>query len=55
MFDMLLVIAKVGEAGGYRMNDLIEYYSVSHGDWLPATVVKADSEGRIIIDLKSVA
>ena len=59
-------------AGCYRVNDSIEYYSVSHGaqpsvylicgascklrgqfqDWLPATVVKVDSEGRIIVDLK---
>lgn len=71
-------------SGGYRVNDLVEYYSVSHGDsrpantaitcyrtlislimsslshrirtenedWLPATIVKTDTDGRIIIDLK---
>ncbi|CAK8989877.1 unnamed protein product [Durusdinium trenchii] len=49
--------ASVGEpyiasAGSYKTNDLVEYYSVSHGDWLPATVVKTDPEGRIIVDLK---
>ncbi|CAJ1398531.1 unnamed protein product [Effrenium voratum] len=38
--------------GIYRTHDLVEYYSVSHGDWLPATITKTDSEGRIIIDLK---
>ncbi|CAE7497024.1 NEK1 [Symbiodinium sp. KB8] len=36
----------------YRTNDMVEYYSVSHGDWLPATVLRTDGEGRIIIDLK---
>jgi len=36
----------------YRTGDLVEYFSVSHGDWLPATVLRTDGEGRIIIDLK---
>lgn len=40
------------KAGNYRVNDLIEYYSSSHSDWLPATVTKINSEGSIIIDLK---
>mmetsp|Transcript_93008 Transcript_93008/g.165417 ORF Transcript_93008/g.165417 Transcript_93008/m.165417 type:complete len:653 (+) Transcript_93008:43-2001(+) len=39
-------------SGTYSNNDLVEYYSSSHGDWLPATVQKVDGEGRIIIDLK---
>jgi len=39
-------------AGTYRTGDLVEYYSTSHKDWLPATVNNADAEGRIIIDLK---
>jgi len=36
----------------YQKNDLVEYWSVSHGEWLPATVVNTDLEGRVIIDLK---
>mmetsp|Transcript_43743 Transcript_43743/g.70910 ORF Transcript_43743/g.70910 Transcript_43743/m.70910 type:complete len:666 (+) Transcript_43743:124-2121(+) len=39
-------------AGSYKMHDLIEYWSASHSDWLPATVTKVDGEGRITIDLK---
>eukprot|EP00438_Fugacium_kawagutii_P033004 Skav230187 [mRNA] locus=scaffold1418:21835:35724:- [translate_table: standard] len=48
--------SSVGEPciSGYKANDLVEYYSVSHGDWLPATVVKTDSEGRIIDQAKKV-
>mmetsp|Transcript_59920 Transcript_59920/g.140169 ORF Transcript_59920/g.140169 Transcript_59920/m.140169 type:complete len:638 (+) Transcript_59920:66-1979(+) len=45
--------AGLSQAGSpYRTNDMVEYYSVSHGDWLPATVLRTDGEGRIIIDLK---
>lgn len=36
----------------YRKHDLVDYWSVSHGEWLPATVVNTDLEGRIVIDLK---
>eukprot|EP00435_Cladocopium_sp_Y103_P072358 s357_g40.t1 len=36
----------------YRKHDLVDYWSVSHGDWLPATVMNVDIEGRIVIDLK---
>lgn len=39
-------------AGTYRKNDNVEYYSKTHKDWLPATVINADGSGRIIIDLK---
>jgi NIMA (never in mitosis gene a)-related kinase len=39
-------------AGMYRRNDLVEYHSNTHKDWLPATVVSVDAEGRIVIDLK---
>jgi hypothetical protein len=41
-----------GGWGGYKVGDLVEYHSSSHKDWLPATILKVDSEGRIIIDLK---
>eukprot|EP00927_Polykrikos_kofoidii_P017270 TRINITY_DN17840_c6_g1_i1.p1 TRINITY_DN17840_c6_g1~~TRINITY_DN17840_c6_g1_i1.p1 ORF type:complete len:659 (+),score=113.34 TRINITY_DN17840_c6_g1_i1:274-1977(+) len=39
-------------AGLYRRGCLVEYYSNTHKDWLPATVTNVDSDGRIIIDLK---
>lgn len=38
--------------GPLKKGDLVEYFSSSHKDWLPATVVNADGDGRIIIDLK---
>jgi len=38
--------------GMYKVNDLVEYFSTSFCDWLPATVVKVDIDGRIMIDLK---
>jgi len=38
--------------GMYKKSDLVEYYSNSHKDWLPATIINVDYEGRIIIDLK---
>jgi len=44
------VSAKGGEV--YNQGDFVEFYSNSHQNWLPATVIEVDSEGRIIIDLK---
>jgi hypothetical protein len=41
-----------GAAGNYRNGDLCEYWSTSHGDWLPATIINTDALGQIIIDLK---
>lgn len=41
-----------GAAGSYRVGDLCEFWSNSHGDWLPAQVVNTDASGRICIDLK---
>jgi len=38
--------------GNYQKHDLVEYWSVSHNEWLPATVIDADAAGKIIIDLK---
>lgn len=39
--------------GTYRKGDLVEYYSSTHKDWLPAKVIDYDSStGSIIIDLK---
>eukprot|EP00930_Biecheleria_cincta_P022618 TRINITY_DN16502_c0_g1_i1.p1 TRINITY_DN16502_c0_g1~~TRINITY_DN16502_c0_g1_i1.p1 ORF type:complete len:642 (-),score=135.01 TRINITY_DN16502_c0_g1_i1:184-2109(-) len=39
-------------AGTWRKDSLVEYHSVTHGEWLPATVVDVDDEGRIMIDLR---
>lgn len=41
-----------GAAGSYRVGDLCEFWSNSHGDWLPAQVINTDPSGRITIDLK---
>lgn len=41
-----------GAAGSYRVGELVEFWSNSHNDWLPATVTNSDAAGRILIDLK---
>lgn len=41
-----------GAAGTYRNGDLVEFWSNSHSDWLPAQVTNTDAAGRILIDLK---
>eukprot|EP00439_Symbiodinium_sp_Y106_P071438 s2451_g12.t2 len=41
-----------GVAGTYRKDDLAEYYSVTHGEWLPCVVIDADALGRVMIDLR---
>lgn len=38
--------------GAYKVGDSVEYNSTAHKDWLHATVIKADADGRIVIDLK---
>jgi len=42
----------VGNARCYARGDLVEYFSATHKDWLPATVANASADGHIIIDLK---
>mmetsp|Transcript_94322 Transcript_94322/g.177478 ORF Transcript_94322/g.177478 Transcript_94322/m.177478 type:complete len:473 (+) Transcript_94322:58-1476(+) len=39
-------------AGTYSKKDLVEYYSGTHGEWLPATVIAVDDQGRITLDIK---
>jgi len=39
-------------AGTYKKDDLIEYNSSAHKQWLPAVVLNVDGQGRIIMDLK---
>eukprot|EP00927_Polykrikos_kofoidii_P082569 TRINITY_DN8235_c0_g1_i2.p1 TRINITY_DN8235_c0_g1~~TRINITY_DN8235_c0_g1_i2.p1 ORF type:complete len:665 (+),score=99.56 TRINITY_DN8235_c0_g1_i2:172-2166(+) len=44
--------APIWGARAYKVGDLVEYHSSSHKDWLPATITRVESDGRIIIDLK---
>mmetsp|Transcript_5173 Transcript_5173/g.12426 ORF Transcript_5173/g.12426 Transcript_5173/m.12426 type:complete len:663 (+) Transcript_5173:102-2090(+) len=44
--------AMISMAGNYTIGDLVEYHSDSHHEWLPATVIDTDRDGRIVIDLK---
>merc|ERR1719161_910919 len=39
-------------AGNYKKDDLVEYLSTAHQNWLPAVVISVDSDGRILLDLK---
>mmetsp|Transcript_6394 Transcript_6394/g.15833 ORF Transcript_6394/g.15833 Transcript_6394/m.15833 type:complete len:381 (-) Transcript_6394:240-1382(-) len=39
-------------AGSYTKNQLVEYYSPTHGEWLPATVTNIDTDGRIMLNVK---
>lgn len=41
-----------GSAGRYKKDDLVEYYSETHQEWLPAQVTDVDHSGRIMINLK---
>lgn len=45
-------VAAARAAGTWRKDSLVEYHSVTHSEWLPATVVDVDDEGRIMIDLR---
>jgi NIMA (never in mitosis gene a)-related kinase len=36
----------------YKKGDPIEFWSNSHGEYLPAVVIDTDAQGRIVIDLK---
>jgi len=40
------------QAGSYIKADLVEYYSPTHGEWLPATVTNVDPEGRCMLNVK---
>ncbi len=39
-------------AGRYTKNQIVEYYSETHKEWLPAQVTAIDSEGRIQVHCK---
>ena len=39
--------------GAYKRNDLVEYNSTAHKDWLNATVINVDGDGRIVTLSKS--
>lgn len=36
----------------FAKGDLVDYWSATHAEWLPATVLNDDTDGRIVIDLK---
>mmetsp|Transcript_34176 Transcript_34176/g.72743 ORF Transcript_34176/g.72743 Transcript_34176/m.72743 type:complete len:508 (-) Transcript_34176:133-1656(-) len=40
------------QAGSYVKNQAVEYYSETHGEWLPAQVTNADPDGRIMLNVK---
>jgi len=39
-------------AGRYTKGQLVEYYSPTHGEWLPATTTNTDTDGRIMLNVK---
>ncbi|CAK0854832.1 unnamed protein product [Prorocentrum cordatum] len=42
----------VRDAGSYRKNEVVEYYSETHKEWLPASITNVDAEGRIMLNVK---
>lgn len=46
-------VERAGAApSSFKKNDLVEYYSGTHKDWLPAVVINVDDRHRVVIDLK---
>lgn len=41
-----------GPARTYVMGDQVEFWSNTHEDWMGATVINTDSDGRVILDVK---
>lgn len=41
-----------GSAGTYTKNEAVEYYSATHGEWLPATVTDTNPDGQIMLNVK---
>eukprot|EP00928_Gymnodinium_smaydae_P018207 TRINITY_DN1692_c0_g4_i1.p1 TRINITY_DN1692_c0_g4~~TRINITY_DN1692_c0_g4_i1.p1 ORF type:complete len:506 (+),score=102.26 TRINITY_DN1692_c0_g4_i1:90-1607(+) len=41
-----------GNAGKYERNAAVEYYSETHGEWLPATITNVDEQGRVMLNVK---
>eukprot|EP00931_Biecheleriopsis_adriatica_P099241 TRINITY_DN7362_c0_g1_i1.p1 TRINITY_DN7362_c0_g1~~TRINITY_DN7362_c0_g1_i1.p1 ORF type:complete len:472 (+),score=114.08 TRINITY_DN7362_c0_g1_i1:68-1417(+) len=39
-------------AGRYAKGESVEYYSATHGEWLPATVTAINDDGRIQLNVK---
>lgn len=46
------VVDQHSAAGTYCKKDLVEYYSATHGEWLPAHVTAVDDQCRITLDIK---
>mmetsp|Transcript_98921 Transcript_98921/g.176248 ORF Transcript_98921/g.176248 Transcript_98921/m.176248 type:complete len:493 (+) Transcript_98921:52-1530(+) len=41
-----------GNAGNYTKGEAVDYYSETHGEWLPASVTAAGEDGRIQLNVK---
>lgn len=39
-------------AGRYKQGEIVQYYSETHKEWLPATVNGVDSNGKIMLNVK---
>jgi|EP00927_Polykrikos_kofoidii_P062398 NIMA (never in mitosis gene a)-related kinase len=50
--DKQAIQAPSPSSAGYKPGDLVEYYSATHNDWLPASVLKVDATGGLVINLK---
>merc|ERR1719161_682824 len=44
--------AYAASAGTYRKGEVVEYYSETHKEWLPAMVNSVDSDGLILLNVK---
>lgn len=39
-------------AGTYSRGQAVEYYSETHGEWLPAQITNVDQDGRVMLNVK---
>merc|ERR550532_870809 len=44
--------AQGGEPAQYVKNQPVEYYSETHGEWLPGMVTNVNAQGQIMLNLK---
>ena len=38
--------------GAFRIGEVVEYLSATHGRWIPAAIVGLHSDGRVSLDVK---
>jgi NIMA (never in mitosis gene a)-related kinase len=43
---------KTGTVQKYQKNDAVEYYSETHGEWLPASITNVEDSGRVQLNVK---